>query len=67
MGFGGKLSGFINTAEEQFEKRHLRAYIKGRKWFQCGFKADPTTGRKIPQFYEVLRTTKTGQNEKDNS
>jgi hypothetical protein len=65
MGFGGKLSGFLDRAEEQFEKRHLRAYLKGKKTFQCGFKRDAQTGRKIPQFYEVLRTTTTDHEKTD--
>lgn len=48
--FGGKIDNFIDKEERAFEKRHLRAYIKGWKRFQQG--RNPET--KEPIYYDVI-------------
>jgi len=32
--FGGKVGGFESRDEELFEKAHLKAYLRGKKYFQ---------------------------------
>jgi len=34
--FGGKITDFSTKKEEQHEKRHLKAYLKGAEKFQNG-------------------------------
>jgi hypothetical protein len=34
--FGGKLDGFIDKYEAHFEQKHLKAYLKGQKYFTYG-------------------------------
>lgn len=46
--FGGKTSDFTDRAEEAFEKRHLKAYLAGKRTFKCGTKQGK------PVYYEVL-------------
>ncbi len=48
--FGGKTTGFQNKREGNFEKKHLRAYIKGHKRFRFGY--NQTTGK--PNWYNVV-------------
>lgn len=36
--FGGKIIDFISNYERNFEKKHLKAYLKGKKTFNYGFK-----------------------------
>lgn len=36
--FGGKLSGFESKDEAMREKKHLKAYLKGKKFYRHGFK-----------------------------
>jgi hypothetical protein len=36
--FGGKLSGFESREEAIREKKHLKAYLKGKKTFVYGYK-----------------------------
>jgi hypothetical protein len=56
-GFGGKLKDFATTAERNFEKAHLKAYLRGRKSFKHGFHDElmggVPTGQRIPSYYEV--------------
>lgn len=47
--FGGKLDGFISSLEEAHEKRHLKAYLKGDKYFRHGFHEN-----KEPRMYDVI-------------
>jgi len=57
-GFGGKLTGFKNTAERNFEKAHLRAYLRGRRWFAHGFRTNKQ-GERQGDYYSVRVITKT--------
>ncbi len=34
--FGGKLTGFVDRKEANFEKKHLKAYLKGWDYFTYG-------------------------------
>jgi hypothetical protein len=50
--FGGKLSGFKDNRERQFEKKHIKAYLNGDRYFRFGFtdvtdKEGNVTGREI--------------------
>lgn len=47
--FGGKLIGFESKGEEAYEKRHLKAYLKGKKVFRCGFDL-----RGEPNYFNVI-------------
>lgn len=49
--FGGKLVDFASRAEQNFEKKHLNAYLKGKKWFRYGFKT--VRGMRVPAIFEV--------------
>lgn len=40
--FGGKLTDFESKEERAFEKRHLTAYLKGKKTFNFGYHTVPT-------------------------
>lgn len=37
--FGGKIDNFENDVERNFEKKHLRAYLKGFQLFKFGLNA----------------------------
>ena len=56
-GFGGKLKDFATTAERNFEKAHLKAYLRGRKFFKHGFHDEliggESTGKRVPTYYHV--------------
>lgn len=47
--FLGKTEGFTDRAEQQHEKRHLKAYLKGDKEFRHGFNKS-----KEPLWFPVL-------------
>jgi len=51
--FGGKIDGFISSLEEAHEKRHLKAYLKGKKYFRHGFYEN-----KEPMYYDVIENWK---------
>lgn len=53
--FGGKLVDFTSRAEQNFEKKHLDAYLKGKKYFRYGFKTVESLGKqfRIPAMFEV--------------
>ncbi len=36
VGFGGKTENFKDKSEQAFEKKHLKAYLKGQKYFYHG-------------------------------
>lgn len=35
--FGGKTEGFKNKEEQRFEQKHLKAYLRGDKFFKFGY------------------------------
>ena len=35
--FGGKLSGFVSKEERKYQRKNLKAYMKGDKFFRYGF------------------------------
>jgi len=39
--FGGKLNGFENRDEAMREKKHLKAYLAGKKVYSHGFESVP--------------------------
>ena len=39
--FGGKLTGFESREEAIREKKHLKAYLAGKKYFYYGFESIP--------------------------
>lgn len=49
--FGGKISGFKDNAEANFEKKHLKAYLKGDKYFRHGFKDEDDI--RVPAYHKV--------------
>ncbi len=36
VGFGGRTENFKDKSEQAFEKKHLKAYLKGHKYFYHG-------------------------------
>ncbi len=54
--FGGKLSDFNSRAEANLEKKHLKAYLKGKETFQSGFR-QMIAGRQ-PMRYNVIEIWK---------
>jgi hypothetical protein len=56
--FGGKVNDFKSNAEHNHEKKHLKAYLKGKKMFVNGFKTIGTEERnmRIPAWFEVKET-----------
>lgn len=48
---GNKVKDFENKTEMAFQKAHLKAYLKGSKYFQFGFR-DGINGRE-PAMYVV--------------
>lgn len=51
--FGGKLDGFISSLEEVHEKRHLKAYLKGTKYFRHGYVTN-NFGNREPNYFNVI-------------
>lgn len=51
--FGGKISGFENQKEANFERAHLKNYLKGNKTFKFGFTWDSAFSRRIPITHKV--------------
>ena len=50
--FLGRINMFYNKAEQAYEKKHLKAYLKGNEQFQYGTK--PTQwGTKQPQMFTM--------------
>lgn len=41
---GNKVSDFVSKQERAFQKAHLKAYLKGKQYFNYGF-TDGITGR----------------------
>jgi hypothetical protein len=39
--FGGKINGFENRDEAMKEKKHLKAYLAGKKVYQHGYESVP--------------------------
>lgn len=50
--FGGKLDGFSSKEERNFEKKHLKCYKRGDKWFIHGYTIDES-GNKKPNIFVV--------------
>lgn len=42
--FGGKIKDFVDKQERAFEKKHLRAYLRGDKLFQYGYREGRLVG-----------------------
>lgn len=52
--FLGKLTDFSSPEEKNLEQRHLKAYLKGQRFFNYGFEG---VGRnKRPKYYPVKQT-----------
>lgn len=51
--FGGKIDNFTSKGEQEFEKRHLKAYLKGVKKFRCGFTTN-SLGQREPNWFNVI-------------
>jgi len=53
--FLGKLTDFTSPQERAFEKKHLKAYIRGHQFFTFGFKEEQMGEMKIriPAHYPV--------------
>lgn len=51
--FLGKIDGFRDKRERNFEKKHLRAYLKGHAIFRDGSTLDPNTGIRHPNMFKV--------------
>lgn len=51
--FGGKIDNFTDKQERDFEKAHLKAYLKGDKQFYFGFIDHPVTGQRIRSVHHV--------------
>lgn len=50
--FLGKLDGFVDKVEKNFQKKHLKAYLRGDEYFTFG--RDSKTGE--PSWFKVLYT-----------
>lgn len=50
--FGGKLDNFISIQERRFEQKHLKAYLRGDKYFSYGTKINEN-GIKIPMWFQT--------------
>lgn len=48
---GNKVSDFVSKQERAFQKAHLKAYLKGKQYFNYGFTYD-SNGRR-PARYKV--------------
>ena len=53
--FLGKIEGFENKEERDFETKHLRAYLKGNDNFRHGFHMVEYLGLKLmlPKYHDV--------------
>jgi hypothetical protein len=51
--FGGKITDFISKEEKNFEQKHLKAYLKGKKYFRHGFKTLSESGHRVPAWFET--------------
>lgn len=54
---GNKVTDFVSKQERAFQKAHLKAYLKGSKYFQFGFR-DGINGRE-PAMYVVQQKLST--------
>lgn len=54
---GNKVSDFVSKQERAFQKAHLKAYLKGKQYFNFGF-TDGITGRE-PAIYVVQQKLST--------
>lgn len=52
VGFGGKIENFESREESNFEKKHLKAYLKGDMLFSFG-----KDNRNQPKMFKVLEIT----------
>jgi hypothetical protein len=58
--FGGKLNGFETRDEAMKEKKHLKAYLAGKKIYRHGYKTEEikfgenTFTQRTPVFHEVI-------------
>ena len=50
--FLGKLDGFINKVEKNFQKKHLKAYLRGDEYFTFG----RNQKTREPEWFKVLYT-----------
>lgn len=55
--FGGKLTGFESREDENHEKKHLKAYLKGAKMFRNGFYRD-FNNQLQPRWFDVIEIWK---------
>ena len=68
--FGGKLSNFENREEAKLEKKHLKAYLQGKKQFKIDsellVEVEEGFTMRRPKVYQVkeIWTPKTETNEK---
>jgi len=57
--FGGKLNGFENRDEAMKEKKHLKAYLAGKKTYRHGYETkkmefgNRVIEQRVPVFHEV--------------
>jgi len=51
---GNKVSDFVSKQERAFQKAHLKAYLKGKEYFNYGF-TDGLNGRE-PSRYKVQQS-----------
>lgn len=56
--FGGTLTGFKSKEEANFQKKHLKAYLKGCKMFRDGYSFDPETKMKHINWFPVIEIWK---------
>jgi len=58
--FGGKLSVFETKAEQNHELKHLKAYLRRKKFFRDGYRSmgNPELGNefRMPAWFEVQET-----------
>lgn len=58
--FGGKLNSFENRDEAMKEKKHLKAYLAGKKYYRHGFETktievgEHKFEQRIPVIHEVI-------------
>jgi hypothetical protein len=50
---GNKLSDFTDKQEMQFEKKHLKAYLRGDEKFITGYDCDPNSMLRTPIYVKV--------------
>lgn len=56
--FLGKLTDFASPQERAFEKKHLKAYIRGHQFFTFGFKEEQLGEFKmrVPAYFPVQQS-----------